>query len=198
MLFPAIPGSRSWGADGVAPCPSRRTVCGGDHWEAPDALWPANGQNQEGARRLREAAVKRSHTRAAYAWARIGSPGKGDGRMKEPWVALVCIGRHPDPGYGSQPCFRVLDGFWVTTLRTSSASVIASPLGPVHLAAVAAPCRENVEAAPMLGQLLSHPSKIVGKLRQRRMDQGVAADFSALSFGSGAKRECAWPSKSDV
>ncbi|MGH8291558.1 MAG: hypothetical protein ACREV7_21700 [Steroidobacteraceae bacterium] len=30
----------------------------GDHWEAPDALWPANGQNQEGARELREAVAQ--------------------------------------------------------------------------------------------------------------------------------------------
>lgn len=72
-------------------------------------------------------------------------------------MARLCIGRHPDPGEGSQPCFRVLDGFWVTTLRTSSASVIASPLGPVHFAAVASHCRENVEAANMLAQLLRHP-----------------------------------------
>jgi len=71
---------------------------GGDHWEAPDALWPANGQNQEGARRLREAAVKRSHTRAAYAWAHIGSPGKGDGRMKEPGWLLCVLAGTPDPG----------------------------------------------------------------------------------------------------
>jgi len=43
----------------------------GDHGEAPDARWRANGQNQEGARELRNAAVKRSRTRAAYAWAHI-------------------------------------------------------------------------------------------------------------------------------
>lgn len=47
-------------------------------------------------------------------------------------MARMCIGRHPDPQGGSQPCFRVLDGFWVTALRTSSALVIASPVSPVH------------------------------------------------------------------
>ena len=62
-------------------------------------------------------------------------------------MARVCIGRHPDPGEGRSRYFRALDGFWVTTLRTSPASVIASPLGPVHLAAVAMHCRENVEAS---------------------------------------------------
>ncbi len=146
MLFPAILGSRSWGADGVAPCPSRRTVCGGDHWEAPDALWPANGQNQEGARELRDTAVKRPHTRAAYAWAREGFAWNGDGRSEEPG-RLVCVSAStPTRGRvaAALPGARRL---WVTTLRTSSASVIASPLSPVHLAAVAADCRENVEAA---------------------------------------------------
>ena len=110
MLFPAIPGSRSWRADGVAPCPSRRTVCGGDHWEAPDALWPANGQNQEGARRLREAAVKRPHTRAAYAWAHIGSPGTAMGGARS--LDGSCVYRPaPRPRGGSQPYSRALDGF---------------------------------------------------------------------------------------
>lgn len=106
---------------------------------------------------------------------RAGSlPGKGDGRMKEPWAALVCIGRHPDQGR-SQPCFRAPDGFWVTTLRAASASVIASPLGPVHLAVVAMRCRESVESAPMSCQRVTHPSAIVDLLRKRPPTEGVAA-----------------------
>ena len=190
MLFPAIPGSRSWGADGIAPCPSRRTVCGGDHWEAPDALWPANGQNQEGARELRDTAVKRPHTRAAYAWAHIGSPGTAMEAVRS--LGSSCVYRPaPRPREGSQPYFGAHDGFWVTTLRTSSASVIASTLLPVHPAAVATDCRENVEAAGMLAQLLSHPRLTVGGLPQRPVGQGVAAPRGALSFGFKAKRECA-------
>jgi len=90
----------------------------------------------------------------------------GDRRSREPRVARVCIGRHPDPRSGSQPRFRVLDGFWVTTLRTSSASVIASPFSPVHLAPAAMRCREEVEAANMLAQLLRHHRVTVCGLRQ--------------------------------
>jgi hypothetical protein len=39
----------------------------------------ANGQNQEGARELRAAAVKRPHTRAAYAWAHGDFAWNGEG-----------------------------------------------------------------------------------------------------------------------
>ena len=93
----------------------------------------------------------------------------GDGRSKKPgW--LVCVSAGTPTREGSQPCFRVLDGFWVTALRTSSASVIASPLSPLHLAAVAMSCRENVEAVNALDQLLRHPRITVCGLRQRPVD----------------------------
>jgi len=161
--------------------------------EAPDAPWPANGQNQEGARELRVSAVKRPHTRAAYAWAHLGSPREGDGdrSRKEPRVALVCIGRHPDPRSGSQPCFRVLDGFWVTTLRTSLALVIASPVSPLHLAPVAARCREIVEAANVLVQLLRHPTVTVCGLRQCLVGSKSCGRTRRTLFWLTAKRECA-------
>ena len=66
----------------------------GDHWEAPDALSPANGENQEGARELLEAAVKRPHTLAAYAWAHGGLAWDGGRRSKEPG-RLVCVSAGP-------------------------------------------------------------------------------------------------------
>jgi len=162
----------------------------GDHWEAPDALWPANGQNQEGARELRAAAVKRPHTRGAYAWAHIGSPGEGDRRSQGAWVARVCIGQHPDLA-GSQPRFRAHSGFWVTTLRTSSASVIASPLSPVHLAAVEADCRENVEAAKVLDQLLRHPRLTVGLLPQCYVGSRTCGRARRTLFWPSAPKESA-------
>ena len=96
----------------------------------------------------------------------------------------------PDPGQGSQPCFRVLDGFWVTTLRTSSASVIASPLGPVHLAAVARRCRENVEAANVSAQLLRHPRLTVCGLRQWPVGSKSCGAMRHTLFWLTAKREC--------
>ena len=165
MLFPDIPGNRSWRADGVAPCsvPPDGLV-GETHLDAPDAPWPANGQNQEGARKLREAAVKRPPARAADAWAHLGSPGKAMG-VKEP-RGLWCVSASTPTLGGSQPRFRAHSGFWVTTLRTSSASMIASSLSPVHLAAVAMSCRENVEAANVLAQLLRHHSITVDGLPQ--------------------------------
>lgn len=159
----------------------------GDHWEAPDALSPANGENQEGARELRAAAVKRPHTRAAYAWAHVVLAWDGGRWEQRAWAARVCIGRTPAPlGEGGPREVGSTRGLG-TALRTSSASMIASPLRPVHLAAVATACRENVEAASTLGQLLPHPSQTVGKLRQHPLVQGVAADFRALSFGSRPK-----------
>jgi hypothetical protein len=150
--------------------PAGRFV-GGNHWEAPDALWPANGQNQEGARELRAAAVKRPHTRAAYAWAHEGLAWDG-GRRSRAWAARVVY--RPDPGArgaGGPRDVGSTRGLG-TTLRTSSASVIASPLSPVHLAAVATDCRENVEAARMLAQLLRHPRLTVGGLPQCPVGSG--------------------------
>jgi hypothetical protein len=139
--------------------------------------------------------------------------GKAMGGVRA-WLARLCIGRHPDPGEGSQPCFRVLDGFWVTTLRTSSALVIASPLGPVHLAAVATHCRENVEAANVLAQLLRHPritvcglphypvgSKSCGSLRrtllahgQKRVRLSVAGASMEVCSAQRAEMDSAWGS----
>ena len=113
--------------------PAGRSV-GGDHWETPDALWPANGQNQEGARELREAAVKRPHTRAAYAWAHIGSPGTAMGGARS--LDGSCVYRPaPRPRGGSQPYFRALDGFGLRRWEVARAAtrVDCLPLHPAGL-----------------------------------------------------------------
>lgn len=94
--------------------------------------------------------------------------GKGDGNRQRALQALGCIGQTPAP-LGEAGRGRWGTRGLGTTLRTSSASVIASPLGPVHLAAVATDCRENVEAAKVLDQLLRHLPLIVGGLPQHHV-----------------------------
>jgi hypothetical protein len=79
---------------------------------------------------------------------------------------------------------------WATTLRTSSATVIASPLSPVHLAAVAMRCRENVEAANVLAQLLRHPRITVGGLTQCPVGSRSCDRPPRTLFWPAAKREC--------
>ena len=114
------------------------------------------------------------------------------GGFKEPGRARVCIGRHPDPEAGvAAVTSGRLTAFWVTTLRTSSASVIASPLGPVHLAAVTTDCRENVEAARMLTQLLRHLRLTVDSLPQCPVASGSCGISRRTLFWLRAKRECA-------
>src|SRR6185312_6438948 len=95
-----------------------------------------------------------------------------------------------------RPLGRAGSGRWGTrglgtTLRTSSASVIASPLSPAHLAAVATDCRENVEAANVLGQLLPHPQLTVGGLPQRHVGSRSCCRSQRTLFWLCAPKESA-------
>jgi len=98
--------------------PAGRLV--GDHWDAPDALWPANGQNQEGARELREAVAQSTVYPSGFRMGAGRLAVNGDGRSKERG-RLVCISTSTPILARIAAALPGARRLWVTTLRTSSA-----------------------------------------------------------------------------
>jgi len=120
----------------------------------------------------------RPPARAACAWAHGKFALNGDVTSEEPLRRLCVSASTPTPWGGSQPHFRVHSGFGLRRYARRQR------WKPNCFTCFDTMLKQSAAGA----QLLPHPSKIVGSLRQCPLSQQVAAVSGALSFGSGAKQ----------